>query len=81
LLRERRVWAAHKKKAASFNIWIISLRAISSLRVISNLIPTSPVFLVSPEDPAICPKAPAPYFRQAPDRGLRFGAKEMVPQE
>jgi hypothetical protein len=57
------------------------LRAISSLRAISNLIPMSPVFLVSPEDPAICPTALAPYFRQAPDRGLRFGAQETVPQE
>jgi uncharacterized protein (TIGR02300 family) len=53
-------------------------RIISS-SAISNLIPMSPVLLVSPEDPAI--SVLAPYFRQAPDRGLRSGAEETVPQE
>jgi hypothetical protein len=55
--------------------------AIISSMAISNLTPMSMALLVSTEKLARCPMALVLYFRQAPDRGLCFGAEEMVPRE
>jgi hypothetical protein len=58
-----------------------ALPAIISSMAISNLTPMSMALLVSTEKLARCPMALVLYFRQAPDRGLCFGAEEMVPRE
>jgi hypothetical protein len=48
---------------------------------ISNPIPMSTAFLAALQELALCPMALVPYFRQAPDRRLCFGAEETVPRE
>jgi hypothetical protein len=69
--------AAIPEAAAPAIFWIISSMAIS----ISNPIPMWTVFLAALKELALCPMALVPYFRQAPDRRLCFGAEETVPRE
>jgi hypothetical protein len=48
---------------------------------ISSPIPMWTAILAALEELALCQMALVPYFRQAPDRRLCFGAEETVPRE
>jgi hypothetical protein len=74
LQRAERNWF-DAKGSHTGEIWIISSMAIS------NPIQMSTVFLAALQELALCPMALVPYFRQAPDRRLCFGAEETVPRE